>query len=134
MLTEFNYFGRDAKFHHIGIAVNSIKSVSPESKIFIDNIQNVSVAFVYLNGVNIELIEPLNEDSPINQSLEKGIKIVHVCYEVIDIEQTLDECRKYGFHCIAKPVPATAFEGRRIGWVYSRQYGLVELVERTKDK
>ena len=130
----FNFFGIEAKFHHIGIAVHSIKDVSPESKIFIDNTQNVSVAFVSLNGVNVELIEPLNEASPINQSLKKGVKIVHICYEVVDIEQTLEECRTHGFHCIAKPVPATAFEDRRIGWVYSRQYGLIELVEKAKDK
>lgn len=130
MIPKFNFFGRDAKFHHIGIVVNSIKSISPYSKIFIDKIQNVYVAFVSLNGVTIELIEPLNDISPVTQSLKKGIKFMHICYEVINIDKTLKKCRKYGFHCIAKPVPAIAFGNRKIAWVYSKEYGLFELLQK----
>lgn len=130
MIPELNFFGGEAKFHHIGIAVNSIRTVNPECEIFTDKIQKVSVAFVSLNGIKTELIEPLNENSPVNQSLKKGVKLVHVCYEVSDLEKTLQECRQHGFHCVAKPVSATAFNDRKIAWVYSKYYGLFELLER----
>jgi len=128
---ELKFFGKDAKFHHIGIAVKSIKNVSPFSPIITDSIQKVSVAFVLVNGVNIELIEPFSDNSPITESLKKRIKFLHICYTVSDIEMAIKECREYGFHCIARPIQATAFNNK-IAWVYSNEWGLFELLEDSK--
>ncbi len=127
---RLDFFGQDAKFHHVGIAVRSITEACSEGTIFTDNVQNVRVAFLSLNGLNSELIEPLDENSPVTQCLRKGNKFVHICYEVPDIEKTLRECRKHGFHRIGKVAPAVAFNNRRIAWVYSSQYGLFELLEK----
>jgi len=129
MMPKLTFFGDDAMVHHVGLAV---KSINPyvAAEIFTDIVQNVRVAFVDFNGVCLELIEPLNDVSPICQSLKKGIKLLHICYEVTDIDATLRESRKYGFHCIRKPVRAAAFGGRRIVWVYSTEYGLFELLEK----
>jgi len=38
--------------------------------------------------------------------------------------------RSGGFFLIAAPVPAVAFDGRRIAWLLGRDRSLVELVER----
>ncbi len=130
MIPVFNFFGDDAKFHHIGIAVDSIKNISTENQIFTEEKQRVSVAFANLNGIDIELIEPLNENSPVAESLKKGIKLVHICYEVGNIEKTLKKCYKFGFHCISEITPSMTFNNRKIVWVYSRQYGLFELLEK----
>lgn len=130
-MIELKFFGKDAKFHHIGIAVKSIKNVSPFSPIITDSIQKVSVAFVLVNGVNIELIEPFSDNSPITESLKKRIKFLHICYTVSDIEMAIKECREYGFHCIARPIQATAFNNK-IAWVYSNEWGLFELLEDSK--
>lgn len=132
IVVELNFFGEHAKFHHIGLAVKSIKEVSPSSEIVADPNQNVSVACVVVNGVKIELIEPYSDNSPITGSLNKGIKLLHICYTVSDVEMAIKECRKHGFHCIARPVPAVAFDKRKIAWVYSNKYGLVELLEDSK--
>ena len=129
MRPEFNFFGENAKFNHIGIAVSSIKELSPESELTKDEIQKVYVSFVSLNGVAVELIEPLNDDSPVALSIEKGIKLVHICYKVSDIERALKKCREHGFKCIAEPQPASAFNNQKIAWVYSKHYGLFELLE-----
>lgn len=134
MTCEFNFFGVEAKFHHVGLAVNSLKNISLESEIFTDEIQKVRVAFASLNGLNIELIEPLNNASPIKENMQKGVKLVHICYEVTDIDKQLKECKKYGFYSIAKPVPATAFGNRKIAWVFSKVYGLFELLEKKQGK
>lgn len=131
-MVELNFFGEHAKFHHIGLAVKSIKEVSPSSEIVTDPRQDVSVAFVVVNGVEIELIEPCSDNSPITESLNKGIKFLHICYTVSDVEMAIKECREHGFHCITRPVPAVAFDNRRIAWVYSIKYGLVELLEDPK--
>lgn len=129
-LIDFAFFGEEARFHHVGLAVDSIKALSPASKPVTDEIQRVSVAFVRLNGAVVELIEPWGERSPILRSLQQGVKLLHLCYEVPELETTLAHCRCAGFHRLGPPVPAAPFDHRRIAWVFSRQYGLFELLER----
>ena len=132
-MIEYNFFGEDARFEHIGVGVKSIRNISPNSEIFTDPIQKVSVAFISVNGMELELIEPSGDDSPIMVSLGKGVKLLHLCYTVPDVEAAIKKCRSHGFHCIARPVPAAAFEERKIAWVYSNEYGLFELLENSKD-
>jgi len=126
---ELKPFGEGASFHHAGLAVASIP---PDLDKTFDPIQNVYVAFVSLNGFSLEFVEPADENSPVQQFVKKGQKLYHLCYETDDIDEALKVGRQSGFHCIAKPVPATAFDGRRIAWVFSAVYGLIELVEKEK--
>lgn len=128
-MVKLNFFGDNAKLHHIGIAVKSIIDASPSSKVVIDHMQNVAVAFVLVNNVVIELIEPRGRDSPVYQSLRKGLKLLHMCYEVPDLTLAINHSKHFGFHRIAGPTPAAAFEGRKIAWVYSSKYGLFELLQ-----
>ena len=68
-------------FHHIGYAVTSIEKTmyyyidggySCSSVIF-DPIQNVNICFLTKEGEPmIELLEPVDENSPINKNLEKN--------------------------------------------------------------
>ena len=122
-------FGSSARLHHIGVAVNSIHELYPTCRVTHDAIQGVNVAFVSVNGCCWELIEPAMEDSPVSPSLSKGVKLLHICYEVNDIEASLHRCRQHGFHIIRQPLPATAFDQRRIAFVSSRTFGVVELLE-----
>ena len=71
-MNELNILGVDASFHHVGMAVESIRSVSETAEIFFDKIQNVSIAFVSINGIQVELIESGNGKSPITESLKKN--------------------------------------------------------------
>jgi methylmalonyl-CoA/ethylmalonyl-CoA epimerase len=129
-IVELNLFGNDAVFDHIGLAVKSIReSVGEGPEIFADEVQKVSVAFVVLNGVRIELIEPLGDKTPITSSLEGGHRLVHLCFRVPDIQAAIKKARENGFHCIARPVPAKAFNNKRIAWLFCKIYGLVELLE-----
>ena len=130
-MVDLNIFGNDTVFHHVGLAVRSIKDViSDEIEIVADEIQRVSVGFVRLGKVIIELIEPLNERSPVNSNIKTGKRLVHLCFQVGDLDKAIKEGRKHGFHCIAKPVPAKAFKNKKIAWVYSKTYGLIELLEK----
>ena len=131
---NLDYFGGTARFHHVGIAVTAIRDVFPSCQPTYDPIQRVNVAFVSLNGLRVEFIEPSGENSPISASLKKGITLLHVCYEVDDIGAALRKCRQHGFHIIRQPVPATAFDERKIAFVFSRTVGLVELLERGKER
>jgi methylmalonyl-CoA/ethylmalonyl-CoA epimerase len=131
-MLELNPFGDDAVFDHVGLAVQSITATlgsDREVDIFSDDIQKVSVAFIQMNGLSIELIEPLGEKTPVALSLKKGQQLVHVCFRVPDIEVAIQKGRENGFHCIARPVPAVAFNNRKIAWLFSRIYGLFEILE-----
>ena len=126
----FDILGPEAEFHHIGLAMPSISQVfNDEIDIISDSLQKVSVAFINFHGLCIELIEPLTDQSPVTNSLKKGHKLVHLCFKVKDIEAATEKSRKHGFHLIAKPVPAEAFDGKKIAWLYSKQFGLLELLE-----
>ena len=124
-----DYFGAGARFHHVGIAVRSIEAVNLALEIHADPIQGVRVAFFETGGMTLELVEPGSGRSPVSESLEKGVKLLHLCFEVDDLSESLAHCKERGFTKISSPAPAVAFGGRRIVWVYSPVLGLVELLE-----
>jgi methylmalonyl-CoA/ethylmalonyl-CoA epimerase len=131
-LIEENVLGEDARFHHIGLVVKSIEHAAPAGvAIYEDPLQDVRVAFVDLHGITIEYIEPSSENSPVANSLKKKQKLVHMCFCVADLENTIEQARQNGFGLVAAPVPAVAFGGREIAWISSRVYGLVELLSET---
>ena len=130
------------KFSHIGVAVANLNAALAEyqkifgytvrSGPFIDPIQKASVCFIATSkdgDVPIELVAPAGDDSPVNKLLEKGISTYHLCYEVDDIGEALKHVRSQGCLVVSEPVPAVAFEGRRIAWFYTPTRQLTELVE-----
>ena len=129
-MIECAFFGKEARFHHIGMAVKSIEEVCPGCKPFAEQTQRVSLAFIDLNGIRVELLEPLGDASPIAKNLRDGVKLLHLCYEVADLEEAVELSRSAGFHRLTRPVPAPVFDNRRIVWVFSKEFGLFELVER----
>jgi len=124
------FFGQDACFDHVGIAVRSIDDAVTGAQAIVDPVQKVAVAFININNFRVELVEPLNEASPICNMLKKQQNLYHICFKVNDIEGAIEQARKNSFHCIANPVPAIAFENKRIAWLFSRTYGLIELLEK----
>lgn len=131
---QASLFGDGARVHHVGMVVKSIQSAAgamgvPNIEVVHDPIQKVRVAFVDVQGQCIEFIEPAADDSPVNNSLSKGIKLAHLCYSVPDIDKAIAHAKARGFAMIAKPVPAIAFGDRKIAWLFSAQLGLFELVE-----
>jgi methylmalonyl-CoA/ethylmalonyl-CoA epimerase len=131
---QASLFGDGARVHHVGMVVKSIQAAAmamgvPNVEVVHDPIQKVRVAFVDVQGVCIEFIEPAAPDSPVNNSLAKGIKLAHICYSVPDIDTAAASAKSKGLMQIAKPAPATAFGDRRIAWFFSANLGLFEVVE-----
>src|SRR2546421_3822320 len=86
-----NWFGPGSVFHHVGIAVSSIKTDGEGTpEVFEDPIQKVAVAFLENGGCCIELVAPLTTHSPISSALAKGQKLLHLCFEVDDLEKALE--------------------------------------------
>ena len=79
----------------------------------------------------IEIICDIDDTGPTRNLIARsGNGFYHVCYEVDDIEASIQDLRKLGFMLRHAPVPATAFNGRKIAWIYNRSIGLVELLEK----
>ncbi|GCE07382.1 VOC family protein [Dictyobacter aurantiacus] len=128
------------RLHHVGIVVDSIDEKAPlyrrvvpigfPSEIIHDEVQRVRVAFADAgNNVALEFIEPDDEDSPVARALRQGASLHHLCYEVEDLEQAVAQARSAGALVVCEPVPARAFQGRRIAFIYSPVGGLTEFVE-----
>lgn len=134
---------RQAKLHHIGFAVRSIpKTVegfavsigaSWNGVIIHDPLQQVRVTFMSRHepGPLIELIEPADAKSPISKFVSSGGGLHHFCYEVKSLDDELQLARSVGGLIVKRPLPAVAFEGRRIAWVFTRQKLLLEYLEAT---
>jgi methylmalonyl-CoA/ethylmalonyl-CoA epimerase len=127
--------------HHVGIVVQSLESwgqayagslgLVPEAEIVHDPIQKVRVQFWRDDTANlVELIEPAAPDSPVWGELKKGGGLNHLCYEVDDLERRVEDAVSGGAILAVSPVPAVAFSGRRIAFLYFRKLGLIEFVER----
>ena len=130
-------------FHHFGVAVPDLERAASfysaafgfqvVSGPFEDPIQRVKVCFLAEAGQGsapLELICPLDADSPVNTYLTQGIGAYHVCYEVADVAQALAELRAQRCLVVSKPVSAVAFAGRRIAWCFTPTQQLLELLER----
>jgi methylmalonyl-CoA/ethylmalonyl-CoA epimerase len=135
----------NATLHHLGFTVSSITAVAEDfafsmsaswdGAITHDPIQRVKVSFFSpANPANpvFELVEPATEDSPVSNFLKKGGGLHHVCYEVDDLDVALEEARRVGLLVVSYPVPAVAFDGRRIAWICSKKRLLIELLERNR--
>lgn len=129
--------------HHIGFVVASIADVGHsfglslgavwDGKIIHDPLQQAHVAFLrQANASNpmIELVEPAGEKSPLHRFLRQRGGLHHICYEVDSLEAQLQLARAFGALIVKQPLPAVAFHGRRIAWVYTSQRLLVEFLER----
>jgi methylmalonyl-CoA/ethylmalonyl-CoA epimerase len=95
--------------------------------------QGVKVCFVNLPNSQIELIEPLGEDSPIHGFLAKNPKggQHHVCFEVEDILAARDEMRARGATILGTGEPRIGAHGTPIIFVHPKDMGgvLVELMQ-----
>ena len=135
----------ESTFHHIGFVLASIQasvqgfldSMNAEwdGIIFHDPNQLVRVTFLrgrQPNAPLFELVEPAGDKSPVIPFLKRGGGLHHLCYEVENLESQLALSRSQGGLLVRAPLPAVAFEGRRIAWVYTKHKLLLEFLESHK--
>lgn len=135
------------RFHHVGYAVASIQAYLDEFLVPLmqpehvtasvaDPVQHVRVCFVHMRGGTvIELVEPLDDHSPVRDIIgsQRG-GLYHLCYEVDDLDAEIARFRRKRCLPLGKPVPATAFGGRRIVFLLTPQRDLIELLEAPKSQ
>ena len=112
------HFWRDA----LGLKVTYVEEVPDQDSV---------VAFLSVGNTDIELVKPTSDESGVARYLKKrGPGIHHICFEVDDIEASLESLKASGVRLInSEPVIGT--NGTRIAFVHpeSAHGVLVELYE-----
>lgn len=126
------------RLDHIGIAVRSIEAtrIYKDLGLDIDHVevvvsQGVRTAFLSVGDSNLELLEPITENSPIGKFIEKrGEGLHHLCFQVDDLDEQLERLQKKGYRLI-NAQPVSGAHGRRIAFLHpSAANGLlIELSE-----
>ena len=125
---------------HIGIAVNDLDAalaeyerqyhIYPEYRQVVEE-QGVEEAMLPVGASNVQLLQPLGEDTPVGRFLAKhGEGLHHVAYAVPSIEDALAHLADQGVELIDR-TPRMGGGGHRIAFVHPRALAgtLVELVE-----
>jgi len=123
---------------HVGIAVTSITEalafyrdvlgVSPGRP---ETVDGATIVSLDVGGVDVELLEPSDPDSPVAKFLAKrGPGIHHICYRVPDLDTALERCRTAGYQLV-DATPRRGAGGRRIAFVHPKTTNgiLLELTE-----
>lgn len=112
------HFWRDA----LGLKVTHVEEVPDQDSV---------VAVLSVGNTEIELVKPTSDESGVARYLKKrGPGIHHICFEVDDIEASLESLKASGVRLInSEPVIGT--NGKRIAFVHpeSAHGVLVELYE-----
>jgi methylmalonyl-CoA/ethylmalonyl-CoA epimerase len=129
---------RGTRIAHIGIAVRALDEILPLYRDVLgmpeaplDDADGARIAGLVAGDSLVELLEAASPDSPIGKFVAKrGPGIHHVCFNVDDLEGTLDRCRAAGIRLIDE-TPRVGAEGKRIAFLHpSATAGvLVELSE-----
>ena len=131
----------EARLHHLAVVVADIDrsakvycqllGVRPTTQVVHDQKQKVYVQFLSgpaLGDMQLELLSPDGDDSPVVSALKKGGGPNHLCFEVQDIDQALRKARKQGCRVICEPVEAAAMKNRQIAFVFTPDEQIVEFV------
>ena len=125
------------KFHHIGYLVNNFNSAFKNFKecnykkkksIIIDNNLKVKIQFL-VNGNNIiELVKPHKNNIGLLSLLRKKNFAYHFAYKVKNLDKTLVRLKK-NFKIIVNPVPAKAFNNKKVAFLKMKNDFIIELIQ-----
>lgn len=127
------------KIHHIGIAISDSETAAGFWRdalgLAVDHIEDVSaqksqVTFLPVGESEIELVKPTSEESTVSRFInERGAGIHHLCLEVDNIYEMLENLKKKGIRLINEtPLQEP---GRLMAFVHPKSTGgvLVELYQ-----
>ena len=128
------------KIHHVGVAVDDLEAaIEMYTKHFgaelvkraANEKDGLSAAFLRAGEAEVELLQPLREDTPVGKFLAKrGPGLHHIAIAVPDIDAAIAKARAQGMEMIDQE-PRIGLHGTRIAFVHPRSVGgvLTEFVE-----
>ncbi len=128
------------KINHIGIAVARLEEQIPFYRDILGLVQlgieeipeqKVRTAMFKVGDINIELLEPTSDESPIAKFLAKrGNGIHHIAYESDGVVQEIEQLEKKGIEMLDR-TPREGAHGTLIAFLHPRSSGkiLTEICE-----
>ena len=128
------------RIHHVGIAVDDLESAIELYGVAFgaqlahratNEKDGLTAAFLRAGDAEVELLQPLREDTPVGKFLAKrGPGLHHIAVAVPDIEKAMAQARAQGLEMIDKE-PRIGLHGTRIAFVHPKSVGgvLTEFVE-----
>ena len=123
---------------HLGIAVTDLDAAAAFYRDVLgvpsrgpEEADGARILHFEFGGTDVELLAPLQPDSPIARFLAKrGPGIHHVCYRVPDLDAALTACRLNGYTLVDE-LPRTGAGGHRIAFLHPKSTNgtLIELTE-----
>lgn len=114
---------------HIGIAVRRVDEAADRfcealgyrrrTEKVTNTRQQVNVLFLSKEGsLDLKLIEPADQDSPLWGFVERGGGLHHLCFKVPDVTSACEEMRELRVRVVAPPAPGEAFDDHLIAFTY----------------
>ncbi len=126
------------KIHHVGVAVSDLdEAIALYQKVFGAELvhrastDELTAAFLQAGDAEVELLQPLRDDSPVGKFLaNRGPGLHHIAVAVPDIDKAIAEARADGLEMIDQE-PRLGLHGTRIAFVHPKSVGgvLTEFVE-----
>ena len=133
---------KNKKINHIAIAVPNVKEAAlkwqqalnmKKSEIIVLEEHGVKVVFLEFSNLKIELLEPLNNESPISKFLEKNPKggMHHICFEVEKITETINSLKNKNINILGDGNPKIGAHDKPVIFIHPNDLSgtLVELEE-----
>ncbi len=127
------------KIHHVGYLAKNIEKTEKkffelgyevESPTAYDEIRKINIEFLVNGDYRVELIQPMNEESPMYPLLKRFKNSpYHFCYEVEDLDASVAELSGKGYTVIQEPEIAPCIEGKKVCFLNNISMGIIELVE-----
>jgi methylmalonyl-CoA/ethylmalonyl-CoA epimerase len=129
----------DMRLHHAGVITGDLEGSTnfytslgyAASAIYADPLQKARIVLMQkTHEPLIELIAPDSPESPAASWIQRiTAGPYHTCYEVDDLEAVVAFLRYHRLFPVIKPVPAVAFNMRRVVFLWGESSGLLELLE-----
>lgn len=128
------------RIHHVGVAVADLDAaIELYTTIFGAELTHrasnekdgLSAAFLRAGDAEVELLQPLRDDTPVGKFLaRRGPGLHHIALAVPDIDQAMADARAAGLELIDAE-PRIGLHGTRIAFVHPKSVGgvLTEFVE-----
>ena len=123
---------------HIGVAVTDAAAAAEFYRVILgatprppESADGSHIISIPLDGIEIELLEPVQPGSPVDKFIQKrGPGIHHICFRVPDLDDALARCKAAGFQLVDQR-PRQGVHGRRIVFLHPKSTSgiLLELTE-----
>ena len=129
-----------ARVDHVGVAVSDLDAaIALHERDYemalahreVVEEQGVEAVLLDVGENHVELLAPLNSETPVGRFLSKrGPGLHHVAYQVADVQATLDTLRDRGLRLIDQ-APRTGIRGSRVAFLHPESSGgvLTEIVQ-----